>query len=339
MENNKSVDIFAIGDLVIDAFIRLEDAEASCDLDQEHCKLCLRFGDKVPYESVEIVRAVGNSANAAVSASRLGLSSALSAVVGDDQNGKECLETLKSNNVGIQYMETDPKLPTNYHYVLWYDVERTILVKHAPFERHLPKDLIAPKWIYLSSLGENTESFHHEIAQWLNANPETKLAFQPGTFQMKLGKEKLKDIYTHSDIFFCNFDEAERILETKGTDLPAGEAGKKKLMDMLHELGPKLVVVTDGIMGAYARTAGAEYWFMPIYPHTPIERTGAGDAFASTITASLAMGHTLEEALLWAPINAMSVTQGVGAQKGLLSEAQIKEYLAKAPADYQPKKI
>lgn len=330
MENQ--ADILAIGDIVIDAFIRIKDAEATCDLNREHCKLCVRFGDKVPYESVDVIRAVGNSPNAAVSAARLGLKASLSAVVGDDQNGKECLETLKGNGVSLENMETDKTLPTNYHYVLWYDVERTILVKHAPFERHLPKDLVPPKWIYLSSLGENTEAFHHEIADWLRAHPETKLAFQPGTFQMKLGKEKLKDIYELSDIFYCNVEEAQRILGTEELD-------KKKLMDMLHALGPKVIVTTDGFDGAYAREEDGTYWFMPIYPHKPFERTGAGDAFESTITACLAMGKTLEEALLWAPINAMSVTQKIGAQAGLLSQEQIKEYLAKAPADYKPKKI
>ncbi len=332
MENTKPLDMLAIGDIVIDAFIRLKDAEAYCDLDQEHCKLCIRFGDKVPYESVDVINAVGNSANAAVSASRLGLSSALSAVVGDDQNGKDCLASLTGDNVSTDYMETDPKLPTNYHYVLWYDVERTILVKHAPFERHMPKNLVAPKWIYLSSLGENTEAFHHEIAAWLKEHPETKLAFQPGTFQMKLGKEKLADIYAMAEIFFCNIEEAQRILSI--TEMDA-----KKLMDMLAALGPKIIVMTDGIKGAYAREANGTYWFMPIYPHQPIERTGAGDAFESTITACLAMGKSLEEALLWAPINAMSVTQFVGAQKGLLSQEKLQEYLAKAPADYQPRKI
>ncbi len=329
---DKQIDLLAIGDLVVDDFIRLKDAEATCDLDQENCRLCVRFGDKVPYEFHEILYAVGNSANAAVSASRLGLSSALSGVVGNDDYGKECMKSLTENGVSLDYIETDPKLPTNYHYVLWYGPERTILVNHAPFIRHLSKDMKAPKWIYLSSLGENTEEFHHEIAEWLKEHPETKLALQPGTFQMKLGIDKLKDIYNMSEIFFCNVDEAQRILKIKELD-------PKVLMNALHVLGPKIVVMTDGIKGAYAREENGDMWFMPIYPHEPVERTGAGDAFASTITSALLMGKTLEEALLWAPINAMAVTQEIGAQKGLLSQEKIQEYLKSAPADYKPKKI
>lgn len=330
MENQ--IDILAIGDLVVDDFIRLKDAEATCDLDQENCKLCVRFGDKVPFEFHEIVYAVGNSANAAVAASRLGLRSALSGVVGDDNYGKACMKVLTENNVSLEYIETDPKLPTNYHYVLWYGPERTILVNHAPFERHFLKNTKAPKWIYLSSLGENTEGFHHEISEWLKEHHETKLAFQPGTFQIKLGTEKLKDIYERTDIFYCNVEEAQRILKIIETDV-------QKLMDMLHSLGPKIVVITDGIKGAYAREEDGTVWFMPIYPHIPKERTGAGDAYESTITSALCMGKTLEEALTWAPINAMSVTQFIGAQKGLLTQEKISEYLEKAPEDYKIKKL
>ncbi len=328
----QNYDFLAIGDLVVDDFIKLTDAEAYCDLDQENCKLCVRFGDKVPFDSHEVLYAVGNSANAAVSAARLGVSSAHSAVVGNDANGKACLEAQKSEGVALDYIETDPNLPTNYHYVLWYPPERTILVNHAAYERHMPANLVPPKWIYLTSLGSNTEAFHHEIAAWLAAHPETKLAFQPGTFQIKLGTQKLREIYAHADIFFCNYEEAQRILETKETD-------HKKLMDGIHALGPKLVVMTDGIKGAYAREESGVYWFMPVYPHAPSERTGAGDAFSSTFTSAILLGKSVAEALMWAPINAMSVTLQVGAQKGLLSQAAIEEHLKSAPADYKPQQM
>jgi ribokinase len=328
----KQYDMVAIGDIVTDAFIRLKDAEVHCKIDNSACELCVRFGDKVPFESVEVVKAVGNSANAAVAGARLGLSTALMATVGNDQNGKECLEELGKNSVSEEYMTTDPTLPTNYHYVLWYDVERTILVNHSPFVKTLPKNFVAPKWIYLTSLGENTEAFHHEIATWLKAHPETKLAFQPGTFQMKLGKEKLADIYKSTEVFFCNVEEAQRILNVTESD-------KKKLMDMVHELGPKHIVMTDGIEGAYARDEQGQYWFMPVYPHTPFERTGAGDAYASTITSYLALGMSLQEALLRAPINSMSVVQYVGAQKGLLTKDALEKLLTEAPEDFKPKMI
>ena len=333
------IDILAIGDIVVDDFIRLKDAEAFCDIDQENCKLCVRFGDKVPFEFHKVVYAVGNSPNAAVGAARLGLKAALSATIGNDENGEACLKSLERDGVARDFVERDATLPTNYHYVLWYGPERTILVNHSAYERHMPVlGENRPKWIYLSSLGVNTENFHHEIAKWLGENSDTKLAFQPGTFQMKLGTEHLKDIYARSEIFFCKVEEAQRILGLENK-APEGDVGHKELMDKLAALGPKIVVMTDGIKGAYARSADGKYFFMPIYPHTPVERTGAGDAYASTIVSCLAMGKSLEEALLWAPINSMSVTQFVAAQEGLLSAEKIQEYLAKAPEDYKLKEI
>ncbi len=330
-KNTDPLDILAVGDVVTDAFIRLQDASVHCKIDNSACELCVRFGDKVPYESVEEVRAVGNSANAAVSASRLGLKTALIAAVGDDIHGKNCLETLVKNGVETAYITISKEYPTNYHYVLWYDVERTILVKHAPFTYTIPHDMTPPKWVYLSSMGESAKDFMFEVVDYLHLHPEVKLAFQPGTFQMKLGLETMRPIYARADFLCLNVEETQRVLGTQESD-------KKKLLSMLHELGPKTIIMTDGINGAYAFDHGDMY-FMPVYPHTPFERTGAGDAYSSTIVSCLARGMTMSEALLWAPVNSMSVVQYVGAQKGLLNETQLKAFLTRAPKDYHPKKI
>ena len=53
-------------------------------------------------------------------------------------------------------------------------------------------------------------TYHLEIAEYLKSHPNTKLAFQPGTFQMKLGTEVLGDIYARTEIFFCNVEEAQK---------------------------------------------------------------------------------------------------------------------------------
>ncbi|MCX6738802.1 MAG: PfkB family carbohydrate kinase, partial [Candidatus Parcubacteria bacterium] len=74
-------------------------------------------------------------------------------------------------------------------------------------------------------------------------------------------------------------------------------------------------------------------------PAPPYDRTGAGDAYSSTIAECLVLGKTLEEALLWAPINSMSVVQKIGAQEGLLHPEEIEEWLTKAPEGYKPTKV
>lgn len=327
---NPKIDFLAIGDIVIDAFIRLKDAEEM--LDHGTRELCVRFGDKVPYESVTIVPAVGNSPNAAVSASRLGLRSAVITNIGNDKNGEDCLASLKNDNVITDYVTIEKNTNTNYHYVLWYSVDRTILIKHEKFNYKFP-ELENVGWIYLSSLAENSLDYHKEIAEYLQKHPLTKLAFQPGTFQIKFGAEKLKDIYNRTEIFFCNVEEAEKILGINSNDVLTLSKG-------MQALGPKIVVISDGPNGAYLYL-NDELYHMPLYPDIapPLDRTGAGDAFSSTFTAALALGKTPLEAFAWAPINSMSVVQEIGAQKGLLSKEKLEEYLSKAPESYKAEKI
>jgi len=335
-ENKDKIDFLAIGDIVIDAFIKLKDAHVHCKVDTDACELCVRFGDKVPYESVTAVPAVGNSPNAAVAASRLGLKVGLVANIGNDKHGEDCLASLKKDKVTTEYITIEKDKVTNYHYVLWYNVDRTILIKHTEFEYKLP-ELPEVSWLYLSSLANHSLSYHLEIAEFLKNHPETKLAFQPGTFQIKFGKEKLKDIYARTEIFFCNLEEAEKILEIEGKDVLTLSKG-------IQALGPKTVVISDGPNGAYLyfnNDNKNELWHIPIYPDIapPLDRTGAGDAFSSTITVGLAFGLSPLEALYWGPINSMSVVQEIGAQKGLLSREKLEEYLKNAPRNYKATKM
>lgn len=101
----KQLDFLAIGDITTDAFIRIKDASVNCDINKENCQICMAFGEKIPFEFAEIVKAVGNSANAAVSAARLGLNAGLVSDVGNDQNGKECIAELKRNKVYTKYIK------------------------------------------------------------------------------------------------------------------------------------------------------------------------------------------------------------------------------------------
>ncbi|MEK7604739.1 MAG: carbohydrate kinase family protein [Patescibacteria group bacterium] len=322
------MDFVAIGDTAVDEFIKLKEAQVHCALNEEDCTITMRWGDKIPYDFSVLVPAVGNAANAAVAAARLGLTSAFVSNVGNDRFGEETLATFTKEGVDTRYVTVNDGVPTNHHYVLWYEAERTILIRHETYPYLIPDNFEAPRWIYLSSVGEGAESFHDNLVAWLSLHPDTKLAFQPGTFQMKMGKERLATLYSHTEVFACNKEEAERILGLTEQSVPA-------LIHALHELGPKIVLLTDGPNGAYA-SDGSEILTVPMYPDArpPIDRTGAGDATTSTFVVALALGKSLSEALLWGPINAMSVVQQIGAQKGLLTREELERYSADAPREY-----
>lgn len=330
-------DFIAIGDTVIDAFIKLQDAHETINKETQNTELCMVFGSKIPFEFAEEVVAVGNSANAAVAASRIGLSSGLISHVGGDENGEKCIKQLKKDGVSTKFVGVHKGLKTNYHYVLWFGHERTILIKHESFPMPMP-NIGNPKWLYLSSLGEQSLPFHAALADYLDGHPDIKLVFQPGTYQIKFGTEALGRIYKHSELFFCNLEEAQKILGASTRDV-------KDLLAGIKALGPKLPVITDGDKGAYTYIKGAdgsdEAIHLDMYPDIapPYERTGAGDAFASTFSSALALGKDVETALKWASINSMNVCQHVGAQKGLLPVAQIEELMKKAPEGWGVRKI
>lgn len=325
-------DFVSIGDVTTDAFIKLKDAHIE---EEKYGKeICMRFGDKIPYEEVEIIHGVGNAGNAAVCAARLGLNAALITNIGTDDNGSRALEVWQKDGVDTSLVKRHAEWPTHYHFVLRFGAERTILIKHQPWPYVLPSFEEPPSWIYFTSTGEHGEPYHHEIAKYLSEHPETKLAFQPGTFQIELMvQNKISDLYPHIEAFFCNKEEAQRILGITESD-------EKTLLEKMRALGMKQVFITDGPNGAYAmNNEGA--WKVPMYPDPkpPISRTGAGDAFASTVVSFLAQGMTLQNTLIRAPINSMNVVQYVGAQTGLLSLSKIEDLLARAPIKYKSEKL
>lgn len=327
------LDILAVGDVVTDAFIKLLDDQAWVNQGDNSMVLSMPFGTKVPFDHAEVIEAVGNASNAAVAFAQLGLKSGLVSNVGDDSWGRDIITSLKKKGVDNRFVHINPDKVSNYHYVLWYKEERTILIKHEEYDYHWPhfRPSDIPKWLYFSSISERAiDSYHDEIEDWLEAHPTVKLAFQPGTFQMKAGVERLRRLYQRTEVVILNREEAVYVTGGDYNDI-------HDLMNRLHGYGCKIVVITDGPHGAYA-SDNTQRLSMPLYPDPgpPVERTGAGDAFASTFVAALLRGSNLEGALQWAPINSMNVVQHVGAQSGLLTEKEIGALLAQAPEWYRP---
>lgn len=323
------VRILAVGDIFTDAFIQLSEDVAKVTKDEDGTEwLSVPFGRKPPYEKVDIVKSVGPGPNVAVAASRLGHDAEVMAWIGDDETGKEAIEHLQSEGVDTSSMIIEEGKDTSYWYVLRFGAERTMLVKSEKYKYEWVAPEIEPDWLYLTYLGEDSWNLHEEILKYLEEHPNVKLAFQPGSFHFKWGAERLAGIYRRSNLVLMNREEA---VDTTGRSYDSING----LAQGLHELGPELVVITDGGNGSYVSDNG-RVLTIPNYPDidAPVDRTGAGDAFSSTFLVAIASGESVETAMLWAPINPVSVIQEVGAQRGLLTQEQIQEYLEKAPDWY-----
>jgi ribokinase len=315
-------DIISIGDTTIDAFIELHEASVHCSVDHTNCQLCFSFADKIPYDNLTLLPA-GNSTNNAVGSARLGLKNAFISAVGDDDQGKLIINELKEEGIDTQYIHVNKGAKTNFHFVLVFQGERTILVKHNKFQYKLPAKLDT-KWIYFSSMGSGTEKFHKQLENSLNRQKDIKLSFNPGTFQMRMGANKLKGLYKRTEILFLNREEAQLVLKQQTRNV-------KTLLKGMHKLGARIAVITDGREGAYASNGSIKVWYLEEFPGPKIEATGAGDAFGTAFTAAIHYGRSVPEAMTWGTINGGNVVLHTGPHKGLQTKAQIETYLNRHP--------
>jgi sugar/nucleoside kinase (ribokinase family) len=326
-------DILSVGDATLDIFLALNQVTTDCRLDTKQCELCISYADKVPIESIHRVVG-GNAANNAVGSSRLGLKSAFFGVTGDDEISHMIKNNFVKEKVDSSLLTMTKGKVANTSVILWYKFERTILIYHEPRTYHWPSNLPAARYLYFTSMRKGFEKFHPQILKYIEKT-KTKLVFQPGTFQLALGLKKLLPLIKASEFFVLNREEAAGLL---------GKPGSTSVPQLMHELGkyaPNKISITDGQNGAwgcdFSDVAAQRFYYVPLFPGDRIEATGAGDAFATAVTAALAVGKPFAEALLWGPVNSASVIQKIGPQAGLLNRSEIEGRLRKAPRNYRVK--
>lgn len=66
---------------------------------------------------------------------------------------------------------------------------------------------------------------------------------------------------------------------------------------------------------------------MAPFPAKLLQKTGAGDAYASALSAALIYGKDLPEAMRWGACNGAAVVESLGPEDGLLSYHGMMERL------------
>ncbi|OGM80332.1 hypothetical protein A2361_02770 [Candidatus Woesebacteria bacterium RIFOXYB1_FULL_40_26] len=313
-------DLLSIGDASIDVFMTPTESETLCRIDTKECFIAFSYGDKIPVKNLEF-SVGGNAANNVVGVRRLGVNSAIVLTLGDDNIGNLIVDKLKKENVDVTYVIQQVGTSSNYSTIINYTGERTILTYHAPRSYEFPVQLPVTPWIYLTSMGESFKPFYNHFVEWLRKNSSIKLAFNPGTWQLKSGLEAMKDVLSLTYVIYINREEAEKL-----SGFTQSEGKERDLLTAVSKLGPKVVIITNGGGGSYVFD-GQRFIRAGILPVDAYERTGAGDAFGSGSLAAIIKGKSLEEALLWGTVNSASVIGYVGPQKGLVKESDMPEWL------------
>jgi len=315
--------LLSIGDATIDVFLTPTESEESCRIDTKECFVAFKYGAKIPVKNLEF-SVGGNAANNSVGATRLGLKTTVVLTIGDDEIGNQIVARLKIEGVDATYVVQQPATVSTYSTIINYGGERTIFVYYPPRSYEFPVQLPTPPWVYLTSMGESFRPFYNHVTDWLLKNPNVKLAFNPGPWQLKSGLEVIGSVLKLTDTLFVNREEAEGL-----TNFGKSQGKEKELLMAVSNLGPKVCIITDGGNGAFAYNRQV-FLKCPVLPVDAYERTGAGDAFGSGCLSAIIEGKTLDEALLWGTANSASVIGYVGAQKGLLRQGDMLVWLERA---------
>lgn len=321
MEND--IEILSVGDASWDVFISPSEIEALCQLKDKDCLICFSYGDKIPVKEMD-VSVGGNAANNAVGTRRLGVKSAILSTLGDDAVSHQINEKLTSEGVDMRFLTKVPETSSNYSTVINYMGERTIFTYHVKRNYVFPENLPVVPWIYLTSMGEGFENFYEKLSNWVESHSEVKLAFNPGSYQLRAERKVIDGILKNTYLIYVNREEAEKI-----TGFGKSQGKEKELLVELAKTGPKTSVITDGGGGSYAYD-GERFYHAGVLPVDAYERTGAGDAFGSGCLSAIVHGKSWNEALLWGTLNSASVIGYVGPQRGLLRESEIPVWLERA---------
>jgi len=315
-------DLLSLGPARMDVFVRLpeDEIEEVCSIDQKRCMIELGFGEKIAVKGISFAVG-GNTGNIAVGLSRLGLKVAMVGTMGGEWTDRQALAILQKEGVDTTFVKIDPG-KFGFGVVINYQGERTILSYYPESTNSFPQDpSLQADWIYLTTAGATFEDFYHQAVDWATTH-NAKIGFNPGSRQLKAGREAIMFALAKTEVLFLNREEAAKLL-----DLPVDDV--KKLLAGLRSMGPKIAVVTDGPGGTYC-SDGQKNIFMPIVDAPVVERTGAGDAFGSGFLAAYIKGQPLEECLKWGTVNSAAKLGFIGPQAGLLHPDQMTEWLKKA---------
>lgn len=341
-------DAILISDVSIDEFLRVDEALVMCDINKRDCKICFDYADKIPVSEFRTSLG-GNSANVAAGMAKLGLNVSVYSEIGNDANGNRFVRELKERGVDNSLLVQNPG-ETDIHNIIIYQGERTILSYHKPKNYKIQK-WEEPKWIYYSSLPKSFESFQQELIDHLKAHPKILTAFNPGVYHFKAGFQAYAPFLQITDLLFVNKEEASRILEQAGLAVPPagrGPQSPKKLTDLkpappvgghsvdpspliqelhksLQALGPKMTVITNAENGAGASDGTNFVESGVVETDKPIvDKTGAGDAFASGFLSALIYGKSIDIALKWGLKNSSACIREVGPMNGTLTKTEIE---------------
>jgi ribokinase len=317
------LDFITIGGATRDIFFNYENLQKRKDARSVSGSfLMIPYGEKMI--SRETFYAYGGGAvNASISIARLGGRVGAMCNIGSEGTGSLVNQALKNEGVNVSYVSRDKRHHTGLSvFILGKDNEHSGFLERGANDFLRLKwvsDLKKTRWVYLSSLTGESSSIIDLVFDYCQKR-NIKIAFNPGSEQLKKGIGYLAKYIKRADILILNTEEAEALILSSGV---RKIKNKRQLLVEIESIGAKMAVITDGQSGCHL-IKDQKIYSQAAIPSEVIDTTGAGDAFGATFSFAIAKGYDLKYSLKMAAINSSSVVSRMGAQEGLLTLNQIK---------------
>lgn len=342
--------VLTIGGATLDTIITYEDMETLIHQGKgfNQSYLLLEEGKKIEVLD-QLVASGGGATNTSVSFKRQGYGVNLFCKLGKDLVGERVLEELEGYGLNTDQITYDNHLGTATSFIVpSLKGDRAVFAYRGANANLLMKDLPVKhikgcKFIYITSLSRaSSEQLPNIIA--VAQKEGVPVAINPGVSQLIQGAQDLKKSLPGIDTLILNEEEAKKLMASLvgDTELPE-HTGVEKLTEAkttftqgyftlraffkkVLELGPRVVVVTNGSEGVYVATKEKLYFHKA--PRVKIINTlGAGDAFGSGFTGALYQDIPITDAIRFGVINSSSVIQFSSAKEGLLTQEELQERL------------
>lgn len=331
----RKLDVICVGKTTVDQFLLLKQKTVKYHLDQATGYLSFKHGEKIEVDEVQFSLG-GNAANVAVGLSRLGLSAGLCSEIGDDEFSLKVRNELAREKIDRSYVMQAKNISSSFSVIIDFKGERTILGRRMQRKNDFRFYDLWAKYVFLTSLEKEWREPYRQALSHL-VKKGGKLIFNPGTLQLKDGRDITLQILNHADILFVNKEEAERlVLGHERRKVDNERSYIRELMVKLQKMGAKIAVVTNGRHGSHAIDEYGNFYMQGLFPGEVVERTGAGDAYTSGFLAATIYGKTVKEAMKWGAVNSSAVVGKVGANAGLL-ERSVLEKRVKSKNQEAPK--
>ena len=331
--------VLVIGGATLDTIIQYEEMETLIHQRKEHIQsyLLLEEGKKIEVSSQQSASG-GGATNAAVSFKRQGFDVNLFCKLGKDVAGAMILRELEGYNLDLSGIRFDDTVGTATSFVVpSLKGDRTVFAYRGANAHFLGQDLPIEQikeadFLYITSLSKDSAAHLPAIVAEAKKH-QVKVAINPGVSQFKKGGSDLQESLSGIDILILNQEEAQTFMITMLQDeglsegsFAIGYFNLKEFFKKTLNLGPKIVVVTNGGEGVHVATAEALYFHKA--PSVKIVNTlGAGDAFGSGFTGAYYQTGDIAHAIRSGVLNSASVIQYPDAKKGLLTDAEFTQKL------------